>query len=89
MTTESWPTLDSVNTLEKYLHVGVALRLALVEEHPGRVELVGSVDLLVLLLVNGLVLADLAAVGLGFRRLDRTLVVVWWFRELFFLPSWS
>ena len=63
-------TFDSVNTLEKYLLVGVALRLSLVEEDPGGVELVGSVDLLVLILVNGLVLTDLAAVGLGFRRLD-------------------
>ena len=66
------PTFDSVNALEKYLHVGVALCLSLVEEHPGRVELVGSVDLLVLLLVNGLVLTDTAAVGLGFRCLDTT-----------------
>ena len=65
-------TFDSVNTLEKYLLVGVALRLSLVEENPGGVELVGSVDLLVLILVNGLVLTDLAAVGLGLRRLHTT-----------------
>ena len=65
-------TFDSVNTLEKYLLVGVALRLSLVEEDPGGVELVGSVDLLVLILVNGLVLTDLAAVGLGLRRLHTT-----------------
>ena len=81
--------MDSVNALEKYLHVGVALRLSLVEEHPGRVELVGPVDLLVLLLVNGLVLTDLAAVGLGFRRLEWTQPWLVVGGQEFFLPSWS
>ena len=67
-------TFYCVDALEKNLHVGVTLRLALVEEHPGGVQLVSPVDLLVLLLVYGLVLADLATVGLGFGCLNTTLL---------------
>ena len=70
----SGASFDSVNTLDEYFHVRVALCFSLVEECPGWVQVVGSVDLFVFILINGLILTDLARVRLGFWSLTKLLL---------------